>query len=465
MTRGPWHEQVDLIVVGASVGGLAAAIIAADRGCRTIVVERGKELGGGAGTEAEVLPAAGSRFQQAAGIDDTPTRLADDILAATRHHAEPELAAALAGEGAPLVAWLADRCGSAIELLPKYAGAGHTVPRLHAPGERGGASLVADLARAATRHSHVNVRHGATIERVIVDDAGAVQGLAVRGDRRGASQALGGRVLFASGGFVADDALVAEHCAAVAALPYQGTSRATGDALRFGREVGAATRRLGSCQVTPFLAAPGQLVVTAPLVELGAILVNQAGHRFVDETGESLALATAVRAQPGRMAYLLFDERVAAAARAAEPFFGRVVLPRTGRRGATVEDVAKQFELNADGLRLTIETFNGNLELGGDPFGRERFDAALEPPFHAIRVTGARVRTLGGLAVDSSARVLNAEGQPIPGLYAAGGAAAGLGSDACEGLLTGADTLAALGLARLAALDVVKQAARPEPDQ
>ncbi|HTD27712.1 MAG TPA: FAD-dependent oxidoreductase, partial [Candidatus Elarobacter sp.] len=76
MARGPWHEEVDLVVVGASVGGLAAAVMAADRGCRTIVVERRKELGGGAATEAEMIAAAGSRWQRAAGIDDGPERLA-----------------------------------------------------------------------------------------------------------------------------------------------------------------------------------------------------------------------------------------------------------------------------------------------------------------------------------------------------------------------------------------------------
>src|SRR5881396_3735895 len=206
MARGPWHEEVDLVVVGASVGGLAAAVVAADRGCRTIVVERTKELGGGAANEAEMIAAAGSRWQRAAGIDDGPERLA----------------------------------------------AGHSVARLHGPGERGGASLSADLARAASRHSHVSVRPATLAERLVRDDSGAVRGVSVRGERRGAGQALGGRVLLACGGFAGDDALVAEHCPAVAPLPFQGGARATGDGLRLGREAGAATRRLASFLVTPF---------------------------------------------------------------------------------------------------------------------------------------------------------------------------------------------------------------------
>jgi len=454
MVRGPWHDQADLIVVGAGVAGLAAAVLAADRGCRTIVLERGKEPGGGAGNEPETIAASGTRFQRAAGIEDTPDALTADIVAATRHHVEPELATALGEQGGPLISWLADRCGTKIEFVAQQS-RGHSVPRLHVPGERGGASLVADLVRAATRHSHIALRMGAVAERLVRDDAGAVRGVAIRSERRGAPQSLGGRVLLACGDFAADDALVAEHCADVAQLPYLGTARGTGDGIHLGLAAGAQLRRMQGCEVTPFLSMPGELLVTAPLVDLGAILVNQAGRRFADETSDSLPLAVAVRAQPGKFAYLLFDERIATAARAMDPFFARVVLPRTGRRGATLEDIAKQFELNVEGLRLTIETFNGNLELGGDPFGRERSDGPLEAPFHAVRVTGARRRTLGGLAVDAAGRVLDAESRPISGLYAAGGTAAGLGGDCTDAGLVGTDALSALGLARLAALDVI----------
>src|SRR5207244_3112893 len=179
-------------------------------------------------------------------------------------------------------------------------------------------------ARAASRHSHVSARTATAAERLVRDDSGAVRGVQVRGERRGASQALGGRVLIACGGFAGDDVLVAQHCPAAARLPYHGGTRAT-------------------------------------------------------------------------------------AARTADPFFARVVLPRTGRRGATLEDLAKQFELNAEGLGHTVESLNqGLLAPGGDPFGRRRFAGPLEPPFHAIRVTGARWRTFGGLALAASGRAIDA---------------------------------------------------------
>jgi fumarate reductase flavoprotein subunit len=446
MTRGPWHEEVDLIVVGGSVGGLAAAVTAADRGCRTILVERGKELGGGAANEGETIAAAGTRFQQAAGIVDAPERLVEDIVAASQGQAERDVVSAIVAQGVAIVAWLADRCGAPVSLLAEHVARGHAVARLHSPGERGGASLVAELARAAGRHARVSVRTGVPAERIVRDESGAVRGIAVRGDRRGAVQAYAGRVLLASGGFAADDALVAEHCPAAAGLPYAGGAGATGDTLRLARDTGAATRALGSCLVTPFLATPSQLVVTAPLLQLGAVLVNQTGRRFASEATGSADLATTVRAQPGHLAYLLFDERIAAAARAADPFFAHVVLPRTGRRGATLEDLAKQLELDVEGLRATVEAL-------------ERSTPPPAPPWHAIRVTGARWRTLGGLAVDATARVLAPDGTPIPNLYATGGAAAALAGEP-DGVLPGTAALTTLARARLAALDVAAQVAR-----
>ncbi len=454
MARGPWHEEVDLVVVGASVGGLAAAILAADRGCRTIVLERSKDLGGGAVTDSELIAVAGSRFQATAGVADSSRQLIDDALAASRHHADPALLEALVAQGAALVAWLADRCGCKVTLLPSPGVSGHTVARLHAPGERGGADLVADLSRAATHHTRIAIRTGAAVEHLVRDDAGAVRAVAVRGDRRGVTQNVAGRVLLACGGFVGNDELFASHAEALADLPARGSGRALGDGLRLGLEMGTRTTHLGACQVTPFLAMPGELVVTAPLVALGAILVNQVGRRFFDETVESVPLARAVRAQPGRVAYLVFDDRIATAARAMDPFFAHVVLPRAGRRGGSIPDLAKQFEINADALALVLDTFNANLDLGGDPFGRERGGQPLEPPLHAIRVTGTRLRTLGGLAVDAGARVLSESGQPIANLYATAGAAAGLSGEGSEGTLDGIDALAALGLGRLAALDV-----------
>ena len=447
MTSSARVEQVGLVVVGGSVGGLIAAITAADHGHRVVVLERAKELGGLAATSSESIAAAGTRFQRVADVVDAPERLGGDIDRVIPDHGEAELAGALVGQAASLVEWLADRCGVQVVLQSTTAGGGHGAPRLHGVGEQGGASLIATLTRAASHHTHIRIRTATEVERLIPTDDGTVAGVALRPDRRGAT-VVNGPVVLACGGFVASDELVARHCPALTDLPYLGPTGAKGDALRLATPLGAAIRHATACAVTPFLSQPSHLAVTRDVIEHGGILVNQRGVRFANESQATLPLALAVRGQPGRVGYLLFDERIAAAVSAHDPFFARVVLPRTSRRASSIGMLAKQLELPETRLAETLKAY----EAGGAAFGRPGRAGGLAEPYYGIRVTGARRATRGGLAVDAQARVLDSAGNAITGLFAVGGAATSLGGDGVEHDLDGVDALAALGLARLAAL-------------
>src|SRR5215470_1615251 len=318
MPPEPRRDAAGLVVVGASVGGLVAAIVAADRGQRAVVLERTRDPGGGAGSEPESIAAGGTRFQRIAGVQDSPETLERDILAATRHHVEVEVARALAVESVGLVEWLADRIGQSVELA-RHTPEGHAVPRLHAPLELGGASLVETLHKVTNKHPRVAVRALHTVEELLRDQTGAVTGALARSGRR-TPEPVHGPVLLACGGFAADTEQVAAHCPALAELPYHGFAGATGEGLRLGLAAGGILRRGGSGHATPFLALPGGSVVTPEVAHRGGILVNQAGRRFVDETGESLFVARSVRAQPGRVAYLLFDDQIASAVRELDPF-------------------------------------------------------------------------------------------------------------------------------------------------
>src|SRR5262249_57735907 len=115
-------------------------------------------------------------------------------------------------------------------------------------------------------------------------------------------------------------------------------------------------------------------------------------------------------------------------------------------RGRSGSDVAEQLELDASGLEQAMAE-----STAGRPRG-------LEAPLRAIRVTGARLRTLGGLVVDAHAHVLDPGGAAIRGLYATGGVTVALASEASAPRRSGLDALMALGLGRLAALDLIAAA-------
>ncbi len=76
--------------------------------------------------------------------------------------------------------------------------------------------------------------------------------------------------------------------------------------------------------------------------------------------------------------------------------------------------------------------------------------SALEPPFFAVKVTGALFHTQGGLVVDPTARVLRVDGTPLPNLFAGGGAACGVSGPDVDGYLSGNGLLSAVTLGRIA---------------
>ncbi len=418
-----WHLHADLAIVGSGGGGLVAAIAAARQGCRVSLHERTKEFGGGLARGPGILSAAGTRLQRSAGIQDSAEQFADDIVAYDPR--DPVLAdrsrvVSLCHAMAALVDWLGETNVTQLQFLARTLVRGHAAPRLHAHAGGTGAELGADLVRAASRSSHVALRAASVVEDLWVDASGAVVGVAVR-EKRGPINIAAGRVLLACGGFGANAELAAEHLRDLADFPYAGAPGSLGDGLRWGIGCGAATERLDACCITSLSVAPGGFIVPDRLVRDGGIFVNQAGQRFIDEGSDALAVVRGMRVQPGRVAYLIFDERIYRMVREADPYFARFVVPRAVRRGTDTADLARHFEIDAENLASTLEALRAHGSTGADSFGRTIDTAALTAPFYGIRIAPVRTRTLGGLRVDASAHVLRADASPVKNLYACGG--------------------------------------------
>jgi fumarate reductase flavoprotein subunit len=187
----------------------------------------------------------------------------------------------------------------------------------------------------------------------------------------------------------------------------------------------------------------------------GGFVLDLTGRRFGDETTGYSEYAAVLATRPDATGWLVFDRRVHDAC-----------LPFTDFR-QTVESGGLVWADDAEGLATatglpatevaaevaaTAALARGD---GTDRFGRTDFEAPLEAPYAAVRVVPALFHTQGGLVVDGSARVLRPDGNPIPGLYASGGAAAGISGHGASGYLAGNGLLPALGLAFLAADHVV----------
>jgi fumarate reductase flavoprotein subunit len=449
-TETRWHDDIDVGIVGAAGCGLTAALAAASAGVRVVVWEKAKVAGGNTALSDGAIPAAGTRFQRDAGIADTPEDFARDVLTHNGGRSDPALTHKVCDLAAPLIEWLGERAELSFELERYILRAGHRQYRMHTVASHSGQGLVDHLLRHAGKHGGITVRLGTPVLQLWSDEQGAVVGTQIKLPKKSATNVRCRAVVLANGGFAANPELLAQHCPNLAGIAYAGIATALGDALRWGHELGAASVHLGAVHAHPAVAVGSQAVLPSALISLGAVLVNQRGERFCNEADDLARVAQLVRAQPGRLAYLVLDDRILHSAQQHDPRFERDIAPRTLRRGADVAELARLFQLDAANVAIVVDCYNAAIGQGSDAFGRTLTTPPLSPPLYGARVTGALLTTLGGLAIDTSARVLRPDGAPISNLYAGGGAAVGLSAPGGEGYLPGMGLLCALAWGKIA---------------
>lgn len=339
----------------------------------------------------------------------------------------------------------------------------HARDRLtHSRGTRlvNGNALIARLAVNAFARG-VPLWLSSPIVEIITDAARVTGAIVEREGRRIRIEARRGVVL-ACGGFPANDALKREVYGHLAAgknhtrLPPPGN---TGDGLRLAQSAGGRFHHEvhQPAAWTPVSLVPqrdGSVVPFPHFFERGKpgyISVDRRGRRFVNEARSYHvfvpAMIEACRDDPVVEAWILCDHRAVRSfgLGALGPAPMRIApFVRAGyiRRGDTVRDLARACGIDADGLDRTVAAFNAPARRGEDPQFRrgtdayQRFNGApghapnpcvapLEtPPFYAVRVVPGELGTFAGIATNASAQVVDGDGQPIPGLYAAGNDAA-----------------------------------------
>jgi len=445
-----WDLEVDVLVIGAGACGMAAAIAAHDAGAQVAIVEKQERPGGNSSLSTGSVPGAGSRFQREAGIEDSPEVMIADLQRIAGESDLPQLTQRMARISAELCEWLVDQVGARMALITDYCHVGHTIPRLHAPVSRRGQDLVDDLVAAVERRD-IPLAVNNPVQTLYLDANGAVVGAGVGGEG-GASSRIGARsVILASNGFAANRELVAKYCGEIAGAEYFGARGSEGEAVLWAEALGARLANMEAYQGYAAVAYPHGSLLSWTTIEKGGVLVNARGERFGNEDLGYSAYARHVLAQDTNV-YAVFDERIMTLASKEDEF--RELVEYGGLKKAdNVAELAAFFKLPADTLGATLQAFNA--AAGGqaeDSLGRKRFGMApLTGRLWICRVTPGLFHTQGGLAVDDEGRVLREDGTAIPGLFAGGGAAAGIsGRAGAGGYASGNGLLTAVGLGYLA---------------
>jgi fumarate reductase flavoprotein subunit len=428
--------EVETLIIGAGCAGLVAVLAAHEIGQDVLVLERDAVPSGSTALSAGLIPAAGTAQQRSSGITDTPELFASDIMKKADGEPDPQLVKALTEGSAEVIAWLTDTHNLPFTLVDDFDYPGHTHRRMHGLPSRSGEALINAL-REACEAKDILIATERTVQTLYAGDdsiTGVLTNLPDGSEEHIACR----RLILACNGFGGNTEMVRELTPAIADALYFGHEGNQGNAIAWGKALGAQMADLGSYQGHGNVAHPHGILITWAVITQGGFQVNANGERFWDESQGYSEAARHVLEQPDGIAYAIFDARIADIARQFKDFQDAEAQGAV-KTADTVEALAKTLGLDAIALQASFDSASGS-----DGLGRT-FDPSLSlaPPYCAVKVTGALFHTQGGLKVDGDARVLHTDGTPFPNLFATGGAAGGVSGSTDSGYLSGNGLLSA----------------------
>jgi flavocytochrome c len=420
----------DIVIVGGGAAGFAAALEAAEAGASVILLEKQPAMGGSSALSGGCLAFAGTDLQRTHGIEDSSELLFSDLREVGQQENDEAIVRVYVENQLDTYQWLV---AHGMEFSPSLeASSGQSVPRVHTVDP---ADMVRLLAARAKATGNVQVHLDTAAERLV----GAPRIDAVQASQGGetvifrASKAI----VLASGGFSRDPALVHRFVPEYDRAIFIGGDGNVGDGLRMAWHRGADFRDMAYIKGTY-----GKHPVdetnhhSCMAVYKGAIAVNQAGKRYVDESISYKLLGDACMRQPYAATYQILDEGIFRTGenRVRILDFERRLEDGLMIQADTLADLAAMIEIEPEALANTVAEYNAHVDAGADPdFGRKHLvhmHGALrrieQAPFYAYPSTAAVFGTYCGLCIDPEMRVLDVFGAPLPGLLAAGEVVGGL---------------------------------------
>ena len=455
--------EADVVIVGAGGAGMTAALTAAEKGAKVIIIESQAAVGGNSVRATGGMNAGDTPYQdnaafgESAGVEKTLasvettyadhaviTELAETVKvqwAAYQQNAEGyfdsvelmQLDTIIGGKGindAELVKVLATNSAAGIEWLRNYnidlvntgAFGGASVNRIHWPKVDGkktsvGAYMVPLLEEACNANENITILFETTGNEIILVD-GAAKGVKATGKTGNTVTVNADAVILATGGFGANLEMVASYQPSLEGFMTTNAAGLQGQGIAMAQAVGAAVVDMDQIQIHPTVQADTAALITEGLRGDGAILVNAEGLRFIDEVGTRDVVSAAEIAQTGSYSWLIVDDAMVQASSTIQGYVKKGFV----FTGATYEELAAVTEMPAEAFAATMNAWNGYVAEKNDPdFGRVSFTKPLDTaPFYAIKVTAGIHHTMGGVKINTQTQVLTEAGEAIPGLYAAG---------------------------------------------
>lgn len=434
----PAPATTDVIVVGAGLSGLTAALELGRAGVQVIVVDMASVFGGHAVMANGDLNIVRTPFQAARGIEDSPEVAYNDMIKWgkttsvewTRYYAE--------NSQAEIYPWLTSL---GVEFENVLRAPDNSVPRIHLTKGRG-IGLVRPVYLACLSLPNILFRWNTQVTRLRqrTGHVAGVEVLDLRTDKP--DTLLANSVVLATGGFQSNLDMVREYWAAGVPFPENFLAGSGINSTGAGHAVAHAAGGALVDMDRQMNLSSGIRDPRYPEIRRGlnagnrdALWVNKVGRRFINESiSPELTLPTVVQ-QPGSTYWAVFD----AASRKSLQVSGsdwisferidELILqnPDLVKVAPTLDQLAKMTGLPAGTLQETVESFNRSIDAGldiefnrfGPGYGRIP-PRIVQAPFYAVQFFPLTRKSMGGVAIDLHCRVLDANNRIIAGLFAVG---------------------------------------------
>lgn len=466
-------KTADVIVIGAGGAGMTATVEVLRAGGSVIVVDKMASVGGNTIAAGSALNAAGTDIQKAgtmtaSGVNAVEEKLAlepvDEYMARWQESVRKDLDEYIASGsnqvfdtvdlhklqtyvdgdyvGNPeLIEILCDNAPNALKFLEELGmswapeittAVGATWPRSHQPnrvfGGNGSDFVLPQTKFAQENGAEIVLEH--KVEEIIKEDGRVVGVKGTATDGTPFEYRANKSVILATGGFGANVEMrqaYNKHWANLdETVPTSNMACATGDGIGLAEGVGANLVGMEWIQMVP-----GSTVGQFTASIANCIYVNSNGERFVAEDSRRDVLSGAVLAQEGSYFWLLTDAKTVWDLQKGVSVSGQTVEEKKALgliEAETIEELAAQIGCDAQTLQASIDQFNKAVTgEEADPLGRQVFEFTYDKgPYYAGKGYAFVHHTMGGVEININCEVLDAEGNVIPGFYAAGEVTGGI---------------------------------------
>jgi len=453
-----WDNEADVVVVGAGGAGFSAAIEAAGRKAKVVLLEKTPVIGGSSIICGGALTFVGTDMQAAQGIKDSNELFYSDMMKVGENQNIPYLVQTYVDNQMETYEWLKQL---GVKFLKVGIASGMSVPRSHyvSPGDT--LKILSDKAKALG----VTLVMRTPAQKLVMDEkTGRIAGVIAENRGKPISYRATKAVILTAGGFSLNKNLLAKFVPPMANAKAINGLGNQGDGLKMAWAYGADIQDMPYIKATfGFTLDPKTIAKDFSLVFYqGAIIVNKEGKRFVDESKSYKLVGDAALVQTDAMGFQIYDSTIREKG-ISDPLGRTAGLEERGLiyNAPTLAELAQKMKVPAAALEATVKKYNSDIEKGMDSgFGRKTLVASFgkplkieKPPFYAFPSTAAILGTYGGILINDKTQVIDVFGKAIPGLYAAGEIIGGMHGAA---YMTGTAFGKALILGKLAGKSALK---------